>query len=78
MNASGWRPPELLITRPSVLLADEPTGNLDSSSSASILALLAELNAEGVTVLIITHDHEVADQAPRRITVGDGRIVSEQ
>lgn len=67
-----------LITRPSVLLADEPTGNLDSSSSASILSLLAELNAEGVTVVIITHDHEVADEAPRRITVGDGRIVDEQ
>jgi putative ABC transport system ATP-binding protein len=67
-----------LITEPSLLLADEPTGNLDSASSASILALLRDLNAEGVTVLIITHDHEVADQCPRRIIVGDGKIVKEE
>ncbi len=66
-----------LITRPSVLLADEPTGNLDSTSSASVLGLLKDLNAEGVTVVIITHDHEVADEAPRRVTMGDGRIVAE-
>ncbi len=66
-----------LITKPSVLLADEPTGNLDSASSASILELLKELNDDGVTVVIITHDHEVADRAQRRIVVGDGRIVQE-
>ena len=64
-----------LITRPSLLLADEPTGNLDSKSSASVLALLTELNDEGVTVVVITHDLRVAELAPRRITVGDGRIV---
>ena len=67
-----------LITRPSVLLADEPTGNLDSNSSASIMQLLLDLHDEGVTVVIITHDHEVADQAPRRVTVGDGHIVKEE
>lgn len=67
-----------LITQPSVLLADEPTGNLDSKSSASILALLDELHDDGVTIVTITHDPEVAARAPRRITVGDGTIVQEQ
>jgi macrolide transport system ATP-binding/permease protein len=64
-----------LVNRPTMLLADEPTGNLDSKTSADILRLFQELNAEGVTILLVTHDPEVARHAKRVITIRDGRIV---
>ncbi len=61
-----------LAGSPGVLLCDEPTGNLDSATTAAILDLFAELNAEGVTILMITHAPEVAERAPRRVGIVDG------
>jgi putative ABC transport system ATP-binding protein len=60
--------------RPEIVLADEPTGNLDSAAGAEVTSLLAELNAEGTTVAVITHNHELADSLPRQVEIRDGRI----
>jgi putative ABC transport system ATP-binding protein len=63
-----------LVGHPSLVLADEPTGNLDSRSSEAILELLHELNREGSTILVITHDRDIASGLPRQVFVRDGRI----
>ena len=63
--------------RPSIVLADEPTGNLDSTTGASIMALIRELNADGATIIMITHDTSLADQLPRQIRMLDGQVVSD-
>ncbi|HZQ65414.1 MAG TPA: ABC transporter ATP-binding protein [Gaiellaceae bacterium] len=66
-----------LVGRPALVLADEPTGNLDSTTGASIMELIRELNADGATVLMITHDAGLADRLPRRIRLLDGRVVAD-
>jgi putative ABC transport system ATP-binding protein len=67
-----------LVTTPTVLLADEPTGNLDSRTSVEIMALFQELNEEGVTILIVTHEPDVACYAKRLVEVRDGRILRDE
>ncbi len=63
-----------LLGRPAIVLADEPTGNLDTRTGAEILALLEELNGDGTTILVITHEREIAGACRRQISVRDGRI----
>jgi putative ABC transport system ATP-binding protein len=65
-----------LVGRPAIVLADEPTGNLDSTSGEAIFELLGELNADGATIIVITHDRSLAERLPRQVEVLDGRIVS--
>ncbi len=67
-----------LVKSPGILLADEPTGNLDSRSGDEIMAILQELHQEGITVIIVTHETEIADHANRTITMRDGLVVADE
>ena len=66
-----------LVGHPAVILADEPTGSLDSATGASVMELIRELNAAGATIVMITHDAGLADQLPRQIRLLDGQVVSD-
>lgn len=79
---SGGQQQRVAIARaiaqaPPIILADEPTGNLDSNSTKEIMQILRELHGEGRTVILITHDNEIAEQADRVIKISDGKIVSD-
>jgi len=67
-----------IVGRPAIVLADEPTGNLDSASGAAIFDLLEALNAEGATIAVITHERVLADRLPRRVEMLDGRVVADE
>ncbi len=90
-DRAGHRPPELsggqkqrvaiaraLVSRPAMLLADEPTGNLDTKSGEGILDLFGELNASGVTLIVVTHDPEVAQRGDRIVDIRDGRVFADE
>ncbi|MDH4286470.1 MAG: ABC transporter ATP-binding protein [Gallionella sp.] len=67
-----------LVNRPRLILADEPTGNLDSKTSEEIMALFEELNRDGITIVLVTHEADIARHAKRQVRFFDGRIVSDQ
>jgi putative ABC transport system ATP-binding protein len=67
-----------LVTGPSLILADEPTGNLDSTSGREIMQLLTSLHRRGTTVILVTHNQEIADQAPRVVALRDGKVVEDK
>lgn len=67
-----------LVTRPRLLLADEPTGNLDSRTSVEIMAIFQALNDAGITIVLVTHEHDIADYAKRILEMRDGRIIRDE
>ena len=67
-----------LVNDPVLILADEPTGALDSRTSLEVMALLQQLNREGITVVLVTHEHDIADFAGRIVMFRDGRVLSDQ
>ena len=66
-----------LVTNPDLILADEPTGNLDTASSAEVLSLFEELHAQARTIVLITHEHDVAERAERRVDILDGHLIND-
>ena len=90
LDRAGHRPDQLsggqrqrvaigraVIMRPRLILADEPTGNLDGHSGLEVIGLLEKLNAEGITLLVVTHDPDIGERAHRRIHMRDGRVESD-
>lgn len=67
-----------LVTEPALVLADEPTGNLDSRTSIEVMALFQALNEQGITIILVTHEHDIAEYATRVVLMRDGRILSDQ
>ena len=67
-----------IATRPPIIMADEPTGALDSKTGRHVLEILRQLNGEGSTIILITHDDGIAAQARRRVRLSDGRVVSDE
>lgn len=67
-----------LVNKPAIILADEPTGNLDSISSEEIMAIFQNLNEEGVTVIVVTHEHDIAEHTKRILTFRDGNLASDE
>jgi len=66
-----------LVNKPRLILADEPTGNLDSTTSEEIMALFSELNQDGITIVLVTHEADIAEHASRQVRFLDGRIVQD-
>ena len=66
-----------LVNDPAILLCDEPTGNLDSKTSAQIMDMLSDLNRDGRTIVMVTHEDSIAEYAHRKIVISDGRILSD-
>jgi putative ABC transport system ATP-binding protein len=75
---SGGQQQRVAINHPRLILADEPTGNLDSHTSEEIMALFEKLNREGITIVLVTHEEDIARHAQRQVRFHDGRIVSDQ
>ena len=67
-----------LVTKPALLLADEPTGNLDSKTSTEIMALFDALHRDGNTIVVVTHERDIAEHAHRIVTIRDGLIASDE
>ncbi|MDE3150960.1 MAG: ATP-binding cassette domain-containing protein, partial [Gemmatimonadota bacterium] len=67
-----------LVTQPALVLADEPTGNLDSRTSVEVLALFQELNDQGITVVLVTHEHDIAEYCRRVVELRDGHIIRDE
>ncbi len=67
-----------LVNNPSIILADEPTGNLDSQTGSEIMALFAELHRKGNTIVLVTHEHDIAENAHRIVSIRDGAIFSDE
>ena len=65
------------VTKPELILADEPTGNLDSASGSEVIGILERLNAEGMTLIVVTHDADIGRRAQRRLSMIDGRIAAD-
>jgi putative ABC transport system ATP-binding protein len=74
-RAWWWRSPGAVAGEPALLLTDEPTGNLDTAAGTGVIGLLRELHLAGTTVLVITHDREIAASLPRRVAMLDGAVV---